>query len=86
MLYKYNTRLIIQSINLRTLSASFIIKRSYNSSIDFGDSSSSSSSSSSSNSSSSCLSDWQNHLDSTIVSDPRTVSILYYRVCINGNY
>lgn len=85
MLYKYNTRLIIQSINLRTLSTSFIIKRSYNSSIDFGDSSSSSSSSASS-SSSNCLSDWQNHLDSTIVSDPRTVNILYYCVFLSGYY
>ncbi|GAN07979.1 clpX ATPase regulatory subunit [Mucor ambiguus] len=45
-----------------------MIKRSYNSSIDFGDPSSSPSSSSPNG-----LSDWQHHLDSTIVSDPRTI-------------
>ncbi|KAI8636562.1 P-loop containing nucleoside triphosphate hydrolase protein [Parasitella parasitica] len=69
MLYKCHTRLLIQAINVRVLSASFTANRGYSSSIHFGDPSSSSSSSSSANS----LSDWPNHLDSTIVSDPRTI-------------
>ncbi|KAG1090581.1 hypothetical protein G6F42_019657 [Rhizopus arrhizus] len=51
-----------------TFVAKIRLKRSYNSSIDFGDPSSSSTASSSNG-----LSDWQDHLDSTIVSDPRTI-------------
>ncbi|EPB83127.1 hypothetical protein HMPREF1544_10112 [Mucor circinelloides 1006PhL] len=67
MLFKCTTTRLF--IHLKSLPAtSCIIKRSYNSSIDFGDPSSSSTASSSNG-----LSDWQDHLDSTIVSDPRTI-------------
>jgi hypothetical protein len=70
MRYLLQTRLLNLETFTRSTITSYILRRGYhsNTTVDFGEGQSSNNGT---------ISDWQHHLESTVISDPRTVSICF---------